>query len=75
MGLGYVDGQADSVSSFKGWIANPIQTVTTISGATMKMYNLCRIKKVGLDPWIEEAGEIRKKYFKGKFVVGKGQVD
>jgi hypothetical protein len=41
----------------------------------MKMYNLCRIKKVGLDPWIEEAGEIRKKYFKGKFVVGKGQVD
>jgi hypothetical protein len=41
----------------------------------MKMYNLCRIKKVGLEKWIEEAGEIRKKYFAGKFVVGKGQKD
>ncbi len=39
----------------------------------MKMYNLCRIKKVGLEKWIEEAGEIRHKYFTGKFVVGKGQ--
>jgi len=41
----------------------------------MKVYNLCRINKVGLDQWIEEAGEIRKKYFTGKFVVGKGQAD
>lgn len=42
----------------------------------MKLYNLCRIKKVGLDRWIEEeAGQIRKKYFTGKFVVGKGQAD
>lgn len=40
----------------------------------MKLYNLCRIKKVGLERWIdEEAGEIRNKYFKGQFVVGKGQ--
>jgi len=42
----------------------------------MKLYNLCRIKKVGIDRWIEEeAGQIRQKYFKGKFVVGKGQAD
>jgi hypothetical protein len=42
----------------------------------MKLYNLCRIRKVGLDHWIEkEAGQIRKKYFTGKFVVGKGQAD
>ena len=41
----------------------------------MKVYNLCRIKKVGLEKWAdEEAGQIRTKYFKGKFVVGKGQV-
>ena len=40
----------------------------------MKVYNLCRIKKVGIDRWIqEEAGQIRKKYFTGKFEVGKGQ--
>ena len=42
----------------------------------MKVYNLCRIKKVGLERWIvEEAGQIRNKYFKGKFVVGRGQAD
>ena len=39
----------------------------------MKVYNLCRIKQVGLERWMEEAGQIRKKYFTGKFVVGKGQ--
>jgi hypothetical protein len=42
----------------------------------MKVYNLCRIKKIGLDRWIEEeSGQIRKKYFTGKFVVGKGQAE
>jgi hypothetical protein len=39
----------------------------------LKTYNLCRIKKVGLGNWIEEAGDIRKKYYTGQFVVGKGQ--
>jgi len=42
----------------------------------MKVFNLCRIKKIGLERWIEEeAGQIRKKYFSGKFVVGKGQAE
>jgi hypothetical protein len=41
----------------------------------MKVYNLCRIKTIGLERWIEEADQIRKKYFTGKFVVGKGQAD
>ena len=41
----------------------------------LKIYNLCRIKKVGLERWIEEVGQIRKKYFTGKFVVGRGQAD
>jgi hypothetical protein len=37
----------------------------------IKLYNLCRIKKVGLDRWIEEeAGQMRKKYFTAKFVMG-----
>lgn len=50
----------------------------TVDGAAkyphnMKVYNLCRIKMVGLEKWIEEAGDIRKRYFNGKFVVGKGQ--
>ena len=29
----------------------------------MKLYNLCQIKKVGLERWIEQAGQIRKKLF------------
>ena len=42
----------------------------------MKVYNLCRIKKIGVNRWIEEeAGTIRKRYFTNKFVVGRGQVD
>jgi len=42
----------------------------------MKLYNLCRIRKVGLDNWAEnEAEEIRKKYFTGEFAVGRGQSD
>jgi Protein of unknown function (DUF3795) len=42
----------------------------------MKLYNLCRIQKVGLERWIEdEAGSIRKTYFTGTFAVGKGQAD
>jgi len=42
----------------------------------LKMYNLCRIKKVGIQRWVEEeAGSIRKKYFTGRFAVGRGQAD
>lgn len=41
----------------------------------MKVYNLCRIRKVGLDAWIEEVGRIRKRYFNREFAVGKGQAE
>ena len=40
----------------------------------MKVYNLCRMKLNGIDRWIEESAEIRKKYFDGKFLVGTGPV-
>jgi len=40
----------------------------------MKVYNLCRMKLIGIDSWIEEAADIRKRYYKGKFVVGRGPV-
>ena len=40
----------------------------------MKLYNLCRMMLVGIDGWIEESAEIRKKYYQGKFEVGKGPV-
>ncbi len=54
----------------------PVADLAAIRPHNMKLYNLCRIKKIGLERWIdEEAGQIRKKYFTGKFIVGKGQAD
>ncbi len=35
-----------------------------------KIYNLSRIKLIGLEAWAKEAAMIQKKYFKGKFVYG-----
>ena len=40
----------------------------------MKVYNLCRMKLIGLDAWIEEASAIRRRYYDGKFVIGQGPV-
>jgi len=54
----------------------PVADLAAIRPHNIKVYNLCRIKKVGLDRWVEEeAEEIRKKYFTGKFQMGKGQAD
>ncbi|SHO48448.1 DUF3795 domain-containing protein [Desulfopila aestuarii] len=40
----------------------------------MKVYNLCRIKSVGVDQWArEEATTIRTRYFTGTFQIGVGQ--
>jgi len=40
-----------------------------------KLYNLCRINKVGLHVWAkDEAAEIRRRYFTGKFIIGRGPV-
>jgi hypothetical protein len=40
-----------------------------------KMYNLCRMKLVGVESWAEnEALEIRQKHFNGKFKVGLGPI-
>ena len=54
----------------------PMADLAALRPHNMKLYNLCRIKKIGVERWIEEeAGQIRKKYFTGKFIVGKGQAD
>jgi len=39
-----------------------------------KIYNLSRIKLIGLEAWGEEAAMIQEKYFKGKFVYGQAPV-
>ena len=40
----------------------------------MKVYNLCRMKLIGIDAWIEESNDIRKHYYEGECVVGQGPV-
>lgn len=38
-----------------------------------KLFNLCRIKNVGVEKWAkEESMEIRRRYYQGKIVVGAG---
>ncbi len=37
-----------------------------------KIYNLSRIRLIGLDAWAKEAPMIQQKYFKGKFAYGQG---
>jgi hypothetical protein len=32
------------------------------------------MKLNGIDAWIEESADIRKRYFEGKFVVGQGPI-
>jgi hypothetical protein len=38
----------------------------------MKLYNLCLMKRIGIDAWIEQAAQIRKTYFNKKIVIGEG---
>ena len=39
----------------------------------LKVYNLCRIKNIGLKKWIEsESTESRLRYYKGTIVIGAG---
>lgn len=41
----------------------------------MKVFNLCRMKRVGVEKWAEEeAAVIRERYYRGTFVVGRGPV-
>ncbi|SKC78928.1 DUF3795 domain-containing protein [Maledivibacter halophilus] len=38
----------------------------------LKVYNLCKISRIGVDKWAEEAKQIRETYYKGKFTIGRG---
>ena len=39
-----------------------------------KLYNLCRMRLLGVDRWLEEVEGDRKRYFTGKLVLGEGPV-
>ena len=38
----------------------------------IKLFNLCLMKRIGVDAWIEKAGDIRKTYFTKSIVIGEG---
>ena len=38
----------------------------------IKLYNLCRIKRIGPEEFLKEAQLIKERYFKGKMVIGAG---
>ncbi len=38
----------------------------------IKLYNLCIMKRIGVDAWIEKAREIRKTYFTKTMAIGEG---
>ncbi len=40
----------------------------------LKIYNLCTIKRDGLESFLTKSGRIKLTYFKGKMVIGKGPV-
>jgi len=40
----------------------------------LKVYNLCRMKSLGVDAWLKESAHNMELYFEGEFIVGKGPV-
>ena len=41
----------------------------------IKLYNLCLMKKIGVDEWTKQAKKIRTTYFTKKFTIGEGGVN
>lgn len=38
----------------------------------IKLFNLCLMKKIGVEKWAEQSGDIRKTYFTKKIQIGEG---
>jgi len=38
----------------------------------MKVFNLCTIKRIGLDAFVERSPAIKKRYYAGRVVIGEG---
>jgi hypothetical protein len=38
----------------------------------LKVFNLCTIKRVGVEGFVKVSGDLERRYFKGKMEVGKG---
>lgn len=49
----------------------PVADGANVFPHNTKVYNLSRIKLLGLEAWAAEAAQIQEKYFKGTFAYGK----
>jgi hypothetical protein len=51
---------------------NPAADRASTLPHNIKVFNLCTIKKLGVNGYIEVSADIKKKYYKGKMAVGRG---
>jgi len=55
---------------------NPAADRADVLPHNTKVFNLCCIRQQGVDKFLERASNIKKRYYTGKMVVGKGpQID
>lgn len=53
---------------------NPCRSRAESLPHNLKVYNLCKIQKLGLEKWVEEAMLIRDRYYLGNMIPGVGPV-
>lgn len=53
-------------------LLNPAADRADVLPHNTKVFNLCTIKRLGVEGFVRESALIEKKYFKGKMVIGKG---
>lgn len=51
---------------------NPSADRADVLPHNLKVFNLCTIKRDGVEGFIEKSGEIKKRYYKGKMEIGNG---
>jgi hypothetical protein len=51
---------------------NPASHRADVLPHNLKVFNLCCIQRHGLEAWLKEAPEIKRKYYRGKMSVGRG---
>lgn len=51
---------------------NPSADRAEILPHNLKVFNLCTIKRIGVESFIGESSEIKRKYFNSKMEIGKG---
>jgi hypothetical protein len=51
---------------------NPSADRADILPHNLKVFNLCTIKRIGVESFIRESSQIKQKYFKGKMQIGRG---